>query len=159
MACSGQPGTICGGPNAISLYVNQAALTGVSSDLTTMTAALPTGWNSATTACIAEGPIGRALTGAYTTSDQMTPSFCASYCGKLGYALAGTEYTGQCFCGNALANGASLSLPSSACNMVCSGSKEICGGPNAISLTVNSVMAAPLSPDYTEVSVSYPTYY
>lgn len=41
----------------------------------------------------------------------------------------------ECYCGNTLANGATLSAFSTECKMPCSGnSNEICGGPNAISL-------------------------
>lgn len=41
----------------------------------------------------------------------------------------------ECYCGNSLSNGASLSLYSTQCNMACSGAPgETCGGPNAITL-------------------------
>ena len=47
--------------------------------------------------------------------------------------LAGTEYAGQCFCGNALVG----SQPSSesGCNMACTGKAgEICGGGGRLSV-------------------------
>ena len=41
----------------------------------------------------------------------------------------------ECYCGNELTNGASLSSYSTQCNMPCSGADgEVCGGPNAITL-------------------------
>ena len=82
---------------------------------------------------------GRVLSGASTTSSTMTNAFCKTYCTNLGFAYSGTEYSSECYCGNNLPV-----VASSFCNMACStpGSFEICGGPNALSVSVNSAIAA-----------------
>jgi len=58
---------------------------------------------------------------------------CTAYCGAAGYSLAGTEYGGQCFCGNELVGSAALN--ESRCEMPCEGdAKETCGGSLALSV-------------------------
>lgn len=53
---------------------------------------------------------------------------CIDFCNSNGYSIAGTEYAGQCFCGNNLDG--SSQTPDSDCNMACTGNaNEICGGP------------------------------
>jgi hypothetical protein len=59
---------------------------------------------------------------------------CVAYCDANGYTVAGTEYAGQCFCGNALGS-ASVKVSDGLCNMVCEGNKmQLCGG--GLALTV-----------------------
>jgi hypothetical protein len=53
-------------------------------------AAMTSGW--ADLGCIAEGTNGRALTGASTTSPNMTRNFCANFCASKGFSLAGVEF-------------------------------------------------------------------
>lgn len=58
---------------------------------------------------------------------------CVTYCKSKGWALAGTEYGGQCYCGNSL-TGSEL-LEESACSAPCEGEKtETCGGGWALSV-------------------------
>lgn len=65
----------------------------------------------------------------------MTLEKCTTFCQKGGFAFAGLEYSSECYCGNTLANGATLSAFSTQCNMPCSGNAgQTCGGPNAITL-------------------------
>lgn len=160
MGCAGDAKTLCGGPNCLSVYKNPDVKASTPSASASASAAaqptqgsglatdLPSGWSAATTSCIQEVS-GRALTGASTASDSMTPGKCAAFCAEKGFALAGVEYSAECFCGNDLVNGASLDLVSGQCNMKCSGDQNvICGGPNAISLWRNpnvkpAVSAAP----------------
>ena len=69
----------------------------------------------------------------YVNIDQVSNTNCAAHCQKGGWTISGTEYAGQCFCGNTI-NGAQK-LAESACNMKCKGdSNEVCGGPNALSV-------------------------
>lgn len=64
---------------------------------------------------------------------QVTNTKCIAYCDKKGFSMAGTEYGGQCFCGNALVG--STELAEDKCNMACEGDeKEICGGQLALSV-------------------------
>ncbi|KAK3366455.1 hypothetical protein B0H63DRAFT_90719 [Podospora didyma] len=58
---------------------------------------------------------------------------CVSYCASKGFKVAGTEYGGQCYCGNSLVG--SEKLAEASCNMVCEGAKgETCGGDWALSV-------------------------
>jgi hypothetical protein len=57
---------------------------------------------------------------------------CAGACDSRGFSMAGTEYGGQCFCGNSL-NG-STKLDESKCNMPCKNSTQVCGGSYALSV-------------------------
>ncbi|KAF4637471.1 hypothetical protein G7Y89_g616 [Cudoniella acicularis] len=97
---------------------------------------------SANTACITNKILtgfrdvgARTLSGAsYTSATAMTDESCISYCIANNYVYAGTEYSGECYCGNFLATGASLAPPTD-CSMACSGnSSESCGGPNRLTL-------------------------
>ncbi|WVF71754.1 hypothetical protein IAT40_006562 [Kwoniella sp. CBS 6097] len=121
-------------------------------------AELASGWSAASTSCIAEGNGGRALTGAKTTSNNMTPNQCTNYCQSQGYPLAGVEYGSECYCGAVLSNGASLNNPSNNCNVKCTGASDLkCGGPRALNLFVNQAGASGLSGDYASKPVNLPS--
>ncbi|KAL9622953.1 MAG: hypothetical protein Q9160_002671 [Pyrenula sp. 1 TL-2023] len=59
---------------------------------------------------------------------------CVAYCDKKGYSMAGTEYGGQCFCGNDFSSGvqaqaADTNGQEKKCDKCCEGDgKEVCGG-------------------------------
>ncbi|WWC62263.1 uncharacterized protein I303_104859 [Kwoniella dejecticola CBS 10117] len=144
MPCKGDSSTLCGGRNAISLLVSNTALSTLSADLTTAPLVLPSGWSAASSSCIAEPSSGKALTGARWADNSMTINTCVSYCQTKGFVFAGVEYGRECYCGNALVNGASLDKASSACTKTCaSDSAHTCGGSNALQLYFN----APSLPD------------
>lgn len=64
----------------------------------------------------------------------VTSLSCVSYCSSQGYAFAGTEYGGECFCGNTIPAG-TKKLDESKCSMSCKGDGgQKCGGPAALSL-------------------------
>ena len=66
----------------------------------------------------------------------LTVESCIATCAAAGYAIAGMEYATQCFCGSAVpaANAPLPNIPG-LCAMPCGGNaKEVCGGPNALSL-------------------------
>ncbi|KAJ9115652.1 hypothetical protein QFC20_000979 [Naganishia adeliensis] len=84
---------------------------------------------------------GRALRGAAVRSAGMTVEYCLNYCGGLGFLMAGVEYgkatrilsCTECYCGQKLEGGASISRQSGQCNMYCAGNTlQTCGGANAI---------------------------
>ncbi|OCF56169.1 hypothetical protein L486_06110 [Kwoniella mangroviensis CBS 10435] len=119
--------------------------------------ATPVGWSAASTSCIAEGSRGRALTGPTLASSDMTWQKCATFCDGQGYSIFGIEYSQECYCGATLSNGASLTLPSTNCNMKCGGNNAICGGPSALTLFVkDSALLAGLSSDLQSVKVTLP---
>jgi hypothetical protein len=67
----------------------------------------------------------------------MTPQACTDHCTQRGFAIAGTEYTGECFCGNAFVNssGKVKQVDERQCNMPCRGDGGIiCGGPARLSI-------------------------
>ncbi|KAH7094455.1 hypothetical protein FB567DRAFT_4112 [Paraphoma chrysanthemicola] len=66
----------------------------------------------------------------------MTNTKCKDACRAAGYTLAGTEYSGECYCDNQLRNsGGPAPDGETQCNMACNGDQtEICGGPNRLSL-------------------------
>ncbi|KAG5927398.1 hypothetical protein E4U42_002294 [Claviceps africana] len=58
---------------------------------------------------------------------------CVAYCKSAGFTLAGTEYGGQCYCGNELVG--SERTDESACHIACEGDKaDVCGGSWALSV-------------------------
>lgn len=69
-------------------------------------------------------------------------TLCIETCQEYGFTAAGTEYSTQCFCGDAqnYVDAGSTMIANSSCNMRCandtagSNGGELCGGPNAISL-------------------------
>ncbi|KAM4054693.1 WSC domain-containing protein [Hirsutella rhossiliensis] len=63
----------------------------------------------------------------------MSNGKCISHCKAAGYALAGTEYGGQCYCGNELVG--SQHLDDGKCEMPCEGdASQVCGGGWALSV-------------------------
>ena len=83
---------------------------------------LPDGWEEV--GCIAEGTNGRALTGAITTSPNMTRATCVEFCASKGFALAGVEFADECYCDDALRNGATNATVSwNECTTRCAGNR------------------------------------
>jgi hypothetical protein len=63
----------------------------------------------------------------------VTNTKCVAYCENAGFSIAGTEYGGQCFCGNELVG--SSSIDESSCDMPCEGDgSQTCGGGLALSV-------------------------
>lgn len=138
-ACGGDSTSICGGGNALTIFATADAINNLASDLTIKPEYLyNSGWALTTPSCVAEGTEGRALNGPSMSSNDMTGLKCTNWCQSLGFIMAGTEYSRECYCGNGLVNGASLDRPSSSCNMPCTGNRNsICGGPGALTLYEN----------------------
>ncbi|KAH6849794.1 hypothetical protein B0I37DRAFT_97008 [Chaetomium sp. MPI-CAGE-AT-0009] len=58
---------------------------------------------------------------------------CVDYCASKGFAIAGTEYGGECFCGNTLT--ATEKLDDAKCDMACKGNdNQTCGGDWALTV-------------------------
>jgi uncharacterized caspase-like protein len=76
----------------------------------------------------------RDLDGPTSYDGKMTPQLCVATCAKAGFAYAGVQYAGHCFCGNTYgAHGAAQN-----CDTKCTGDRDqICGGTwaNAIYAT------------------------
>ncbi|KAF7712666.1 Endochitinase-like family protein [Penicillium ucsense] len=111
IACPQNAAEVCGGSNAISMY-----------------AVVPV-WQSV--GCYSDTTLKRTLAQSFNIAGN-TVEKCQAVCQQNGYIYAGMEYGTQCFCGNSIDNGASLT---SACGTACPGnSAEICGGANALSM-------------------------
>ena len=64
-------------------------------------------------------------------------TLCANNCYSSGYSISGTEYGGQCFCGNTITS--STKEADSDCSMACTGaSSETCGGASRLSVYAKS---------------------
>ncbi|EHK19381.1 glycoside hydrolase family 55 protein [Trichoderma virens Gv29-8] len=129
MTCSGAPQQTCGGPNRLDVY-----------SLATSTGSAPppvaTGWNFRgcyTDSVDARALIAESVPGGPTS---MTVEACQTVCKGLGYVLAGLEFADECYCGNSLANGATIAPDGNAqCNMNCAGNAaETCGGSNRLDI-------------------------
>ncbi|WWC86674.1 uncharacterized protein L201_001551 [Kwoniella dendrophila CBS 6074] len=125
MPCAGDSTEICGGPNALNIFINP--------DLTPATINLPSGWS--TYGVVAEGTSGRALTTTLWSSPTNTIESCANGCAAAGFTIAGTEYSSECYCGNSFSNGGGAIVDSSSAFMACSGDlAQMCGGPSILSV-------------------------
>lgn len=134
-ACTGDNNQVCGG-NGVS---GNGALLSAFGDVTR--------WNGNSTDVpgpyINPGAFGFKSWGCYTeatnaralsmgVSSNNTVRGCLDACS--GYAYAGVEYGGQCYCGQSLAAG-SVSAPARDCNMACNNNQtEFCGGPDRLNI-------------------------
>lgn len=73
----------------------------------------------------------------------MTNQVCTQYCFNKGFPYAGSEYYGECYCGNALAKGGVLANDDD-CSTPCNGNAtQPCGGPNRLTLYKTSLIVGP----------------
>ena len=152
MACAGNSSQICGGPSRMTIF-NNTAVTPVKVPVD-----VPIGTKIGSLVylgCASEAYPGRALSSAsYVDKSGMTNEACSSFCAAKRYALFGTEYSAECYCGNALTTGASY--PVLGCGNTCTGNvsstspfapyTNICGGGNRLSLWNNTAIVAAAAP-------------
>ncbi|OAF57262.1 hypothetical protein VC83_04669 [Pseudogymnoascus destructans] len=125
MPCDGNPAETCGGPDRLNVFFHS----GSSGDS-------GTGWSYK--GCWVDNKQGRIMNGPQADLTTMTIESCIATCVAAGYAIAGLQYSSQCFCDNELRNAATLAAVDSMCSTPCAGSTvEICGGGN-----LDSVYAA-----------------
>ena len=146
MECAGNPDQICGGGQRLSVY--KKGTNGAQGSPKAKAAAVPTpaplksapspvigasvGW--AAKGCWYD-PVNpkRALPYMAGSGAPVTNAGCMAECQKKSFKYAGTEYAGQCYCGNDLS--LSKQMPNADCNMACDGNKkEKCGGANRLTL-------------------------
>ncbi|KAI7392635.1 WSC-domain-containing protein [Hortaea werneckii] len=127
--CPGNSSEICGGGNRLSLFSNgQPVVNGQPGTPETIGAF--TYLN-----CYTEGSSGRALGAKGTSGSFVDLDHCASYCS--GYKYFGTEYGSECYCGNTLGVGASVTL-SGDCSMTCAdNATQFCGAGNRLTVYQN----------------------
>ena len=118
MPCNGDASQTCGGPNRLSMYTPASK-----------------GWQSL--GCYSDSVQSRSLShpmGIAGGAGAMTNEACQAACTAGGYKLAGTEYSGECYCDNVIGT-AGKAVTDGRCNMPCNGkTSDTCGGSNGLSL-------------------------
>ncbi|RYF49565.1 MAG: hypothetical protein EOO38_07610, partial [Cytophagaceae bacterium] len=104
---------------------------------------------------------GRTLSVGMGVDGAVTNTKCKNACLAAGYRLAGTEYSGECYCDNQLRfSGGPAPDGEAQCNMNCNGNQtEICGGPNRLTFFeyyTGEVQATPTSGMSTALSTAPP---
>lgn len=129
IACAGNTAEACGGRSFINIYEAAGSTATISSAAPT-----PTSYHYTSVGCFVEPTAGaKALTQVYSSSD-MTHELCFYDCWNGGYNFAGLEYGQECWCGNTVAEGTTLT-DDSACSFACAGdSTETCGAGNTLQL-------------------------
>ncbi len=124
LPCSGDKSQTCGGNDALSIW----------EDPTFPTEDVPES-SYAAQGCYTDDGNGRALTWpADVDSASLTPAKCISACKAQGFAYAGTEFGGECYCGTFLAKDSSKTADSE-CNVPCRGDgSQSCGGPKRLNV-------------------------
>ena len=166
MPCPGKTSENCGNGNRLSLYslggkspfssasssttVSGGAKTSTkpaaaktSTSTTSKASSTATGPSTVQTAgsfafigCYTEGSTGRSLSGLENPvgGATLTIAKCASACSS--YKYFGTEYSGECYCGDVIGTGSVLASGGSdptmnGCSMTCNGDQTtFCGGAN-----------------------------
>lgn len=163
MACKGNSGQTCGGPNGLSIYTFNS--TGVVTSTTTSAPAAANPGNAGNPAAPQPAPTlppssvnytaiapftyqgcftdnsqqGRTLAYQQPDNKAMTVESCVAACQSLGYSIAGMEYSTQCFCDNYIRW--QPSNVTSDCNMKCGGNNgEYCGAGSRLSIYSNGTM-------------------
>lgn len=130
--CAGDNTQSCGGNAAINVYHNTADKTPLSPPV------INAGVNGFGYAgCYVDSVQKRSLPtgGNIPNGAKMTIAACTLACSNQGFQWAGTEYAGECYCGNTLPDSALAPDGEKNCNMACNGnSTEICGGPDRLSV-------------------------
>jgi len=123
--CPGNAVETCGGANRLSVYKN-----------TNAPAYKPCVKGFSYLGCMKE-VTGRLLKGKGTSSSNMTPEVCTSYCQAQNFKYAGIEYGRECYCANSFTGSSAqpATIDEAKCSMPCSGaSTKFCGGSSTLSV-------------------------
>lgn len=125
MLCNGNSTEYCGGSNRLNVYTKGAR------------SIIAPDW--APLGCYTDSVNKRTLSfGANVAGGaaNMTNNNCQAACYKAGYTVAGTEYSGECYCDTQVRNGGGPAPDGDAqCVMSCNGdSKQVCGGPDRLTV-------------------------
>lgn len=123
MLCTGNSTQSCGDASRITVFKSLTIYPQPSNPAIT-------GYNY--TGCHTDSVGARVLQGSFLFDANMTVAECAQYCSGTKYF--GTEYGGECYCGNEFSHDTQLA-PESDCSFVCGGNKaQYCGAANRLSL-------------------------
>ncbi|KAF7547989.1 hypothetical protein G7046_g8830 [Stylonectria norvegica] len=149
--CTGNNSETCGGDNQLSVW----------SDPTFKAGSVSIGSFKSLGCYTDTSSKGRALS--WSVSDwattnfdgsTMTPQNCLQACDDNGYPMAGTEYGGECWCSQVIAND-TIAVDPSQCNVPCNGdNSQMCGGAGRLNLYVSTDLLS-LKPC---VALNIPTY-
>jgi hypothetical protein len=137
--CKGDSSSFCGGFGAISIFENAAYVSGSNTPTLQLTTLSTNGTAlSATYAydgCYTDaGGNRRTLAGYSFAADDMTVEKCATSCLQRGFALSGTEFGRECYCGQSVSDGSSK-VDDSDCSQRCAGdSSAYCGAASRITV-------------------------
>ncbi|KAI1266095.1 WSC domain-containing protein [Xylariaceae sp. FL1019] len=125
-ACGGNSTQQCGGSNRLSVW-------GTTKPTDDAKPTAPTTIGDYEYAgCYFDNNPSKALTTTQPGGSFMTLEICATSCS--GYQYFGTEYGGECYCGNVMTEG-NTKTDESDCSMLCSGNTtEYCGNGNRLTL-------------------------
>jgi hypothetical protein len=145
--CKGDSTSICGGFGAISAFENTAYVPGSNTPTLKLTALSSN--STALTATYAydgcyTGAAGnqRTVTGYSFATDDMTVEKCAAACLQRGFALSGTEFGRECYCGQSVSNG-TTKVDDSECSQRCAGeTSEYCGASGRITVYRRQALSA-----------------
>lgn len=111
---------------------SSSTTSGTSSTALSSASGAPSGWSYR--GCYIDNANGRILVNVQPANAAMTNEKCVAACQAAGYSVAGTEYSTECYCGNAVINGGALTTDSQ-CYMTCGGnSAENCGAGSRMSI-------------------------
>ncbi|KAI2464975.1 WSC-domain-containing protein [Annulohypoxylon bovei var. microspora] len=131
MVCAGNSTEWCGAPSLLTVWNDTSySVAALVVDSTTIN-----NGSAAYLGCFGDtNSSSRALLGASTYDTAgMTNEMCASYCQDKGFSLAGTEYSRECYCGNAITG--VMIADDGQCDMKCKGDVlEFCGGSSKLSV-------------------------
>lgn len=126
MHCAGDELSFCGGRSRLELYINPDIVGGIPEQ------PLAAGDFSFLGCYTDSVPGSRTLGGRSTSGDDMTNEVCADFCE--GYKYFGTEYGGECYCGDEI-HAEAEEAERKECGMLCEGSVvQYCGAGNRISV-------------------------
>ncbi|KAJ3327577.1 hypothetical protein HDU76_011514 [Blyttiomyces sp. JEL0837] len=151
--CKGNAAEICGGNSRLTVYTLDAAFPPATTS-TSSSAAPPTTTSSSSTPLTPTPSVpavpGFTYQGCYV--DVLSPSHslpvsvgagftnqqCVAACANINLPLAGTEYKGECYCGNAFP--AQKSDHESDCDTPCDADPtQVCGGPGRLTLYKSNI--------------------
>ena len=127
MSCAGDATQTCGGGSRLSVYNYTMYLPPQTVDAV---------GEYKSQGCWTEGTGGRALTKyGFANNTGMTVELCVGACELRGWKWAGVEYAQECYCGDAIMNGAKKADNQGNCNMLCKGNKrEFCGAGSRLNV-------------------------
>ncbi|KAK7452115.1 hypothetical protein VKT23_012220 [Stygiomarasmius scandens] len=128
MACAGNSGEPCGGPNRLSVYSSLSSIPSLPVPVVQNTS-LPGNWQYAGCFTDVVNEV-RVLPWQIIDTNNSAVS-CMNQCAAFGYPVSGTEFGQECYCGDPedLTSNGSTQRPDSECSAQCPGDPiHLCGG-------------------------------